>query len=110
MNREYDIEIGTGVDESLGIKEPTASIETVEVFKNVLISAGFNVEVNKYFKGARGGTIIRTFYRKTNSSYLVEAFQMECSTDIRRNPEKLYALGNSLCEAIEKYCDRVFKQ
>ena len=105
-NRDYDIEIGTGTDESRGL-EPTASSQTVDLFRNSLAQAGFRIVVNEYFKGAKGGTIIRTFYRRKNETYLVEALQIEIADRVRRDPASLRKLIAALCSAIEKYCANI---
>jgi hypothetical protein len=79
-----------------------ATKETLGILKEYIESVGFRVDVDKKFKGAKGGTVITTFCDPPNR----EAVQIEISYYIRRNKELRLKLVDALINAVKKLLEK----
>ncbi len=75
-----------------------ASKETLEILREEIEARGFSVDIDKKFKGAKGGTVITTFCNPPER----EAVQIEISYYIRQNRELRNKLAEALTEALKK--------
>ena len=91
-NHTFDIDIGTNNGKNINKENNLLSI----IYENLAILG--NVVIDKEFKASQETTICNYINKKTNTS----CFQIELSTSLRKNPDKLLKLLNSFEKIIEE--------
>ncbi len=75
------------------------SENTLRIFRETIVAKGFTVDVDKKFKGAKGGTIISTFCNPP----ALEAIQVEMTYYIRRDPGSRRNMVDAFADAIKRF-------